>query len=107
MGSKKSDKRKAQKAGLLKVNIRGQRDPFTNSPATRERIKTGAILNRVERIALGQLTKFNPASLKAAEILLKKTLPDLSATHDTTGKEKTFEEWLDEIERARSNRESD
>jgi hypothetical protein len=51
----------------------------------RERIKSGLILSRLEQAALGEL-EMSPAALKAAEIVLRKTLPDLART-EVTGDE--------------------
>ena len=51
----------------------------------RERIKSGLILSRLEQAALGKL-EMSPAALKAAEIVLRKTLPDLART-EVTGDE--------------------
>jgi hypothetical protein len=44
----------------------------------RERIKTGVILDRLEKHTLGELD-LTQTQLKAAEILLRKTIPDLKA----------------------------
>lgn len=51
----------------------------------RERIKSGLILSRLEQAALGEL-EMSPSALKAAEIVLRKTLPDLART-EVTGDE--------------------
>ena len=51
----------------------------------RERIKSGVILSRLEQAALGEI-EMTPAALKAAEIFLRKTLPDLART-EVTGDE--------------------
>lgn len=45
----------------------------------RERIRTAGILERLEKAAMGEL-EVSPAQLKAAEIVLRKTLPDLART---------------------------
>ena len=42
----------------------------------REKIKTSQIINRVQKCANGEV-ELTPVQLKAAEILLKKTMPDL------------------------------
>ena len=47
-----------------------------------ERIRSGVILARLEKAALGELD-ITPASLKAAEIVLRKTIPDLARTEVT------------------------
>jgi hypothetical protein len=49
------------------------------SESWRERIRSGVILTRLEQAALGEL-EMSPAALKAAEIVLRKTLPDLART---------------------------
>jgi len=51
----------------------------------RERIKSGVILSRLEQAALGEI-EMTPSALKAAEIVLRKTLPDLART-EVTGDE--------------------
>ena len=51
----------------------------------RERIRSAAILQRLERAALGEV-EMTPAELKAAEIVLRKTIPDLART-EVTGKD--------------------
>lgn len=51
----------------------------------RERIRSAAILQRLERAALGEV-EVTPAELKAAEIVLRKTIPDLART-EVTGKD--------------------
>lgn len=45
---------------------------------TREKIKTSQLINRLEKIANGEV-KAEPHQVTAALGLLKKTLPDLSA----------------------------
>lgn len=57
----------------------------TLSVEWRERIRSGVILQRLEKAALGEL-EVSPNSLKAAEIVLRKTLPDL-AKHEISGAE--------------------
>lgn len=51
----------------------------------RERIRAAAILQRLEKAALGEV-EMAPAELKAAEIVLRKTIPDLART-EVTGKD--------------------
>jgi hypothetical protein len=48
----------------------------------RERIRSGVILQRLEKAAMGEL-EMSSASLKAAEIVLRKTIPDLARTEHT------------------------
>ena len=55
--------------------------------AHRERIKTGNLINRLQKNAFGELintetkqpTEMTAGQIKSAEILLKKTLPDLKS----------------------------
>jgi hypothetical protein len=50
--------------------------------ATRDRIKTSMLVNRLaDHVLNGQ--EMSPTQIRAAEILLKKTLPDLSAVEQT------------------------
>jgi hypothetical protein len=48
----------------------------------RERIATSQLVNRLNKIANGELT-VDPIQLRAIEIALRKTLPDLSAVEHT------------------------
>ena len=45
----------------------------------RKKIKTGAILNRLNSHTLGEI-EMTPSQIQAARILLNKTMPDLRAT---------------------------
>lgn len=49
-----------------------------HSEADRKRIQTSQLLNRLQDNALGKLD-LSPGAIKSIEILLKKTIPDLSA----------------------------
>lgn len=60
-----------------------RKNRVTLSHEWRERIRSGVILQRLEKAALGEV-EISPASLKAAEIVLRKTIPDL-ARHEHTG----------------------
>ena len=58
-------------------------------PATRARIQTSQLINRLQKFALSEdnSAEIDANRLRAIEILLKKTLPDLSAVElsgDTT-----------------------
>jgi len=64
---------------------------------TREKIRVSYLINRLTNHIDGSVELSN-TQLKAIEILLKKSLPDLSATHSTDDNSKSFETWLDEIE---------
>lgn len=44
----------------------------------RERIKSGVILDRLQRHCIGEL-EMTPTQIRAAEILLRKVIPDLQA----------------------------
>jgi hypothetical protein len=50
--------------------------------ATRDRIKTSMLINRLADHVLNGM-EMSPTQIRAAEILLKKTLPDLSAVEQT------------------------
>lgn len=56
-----------------------RKNRVTLSAEWRERIRSGVILERLERAALGEV-EVSSNSLKAAEIVLRKTLPDLART---------------------------
>jgi hypothetical protein len=48
---------------------------------TRERVQVTQLVKRLQNHGLGKLKKpLDPSQVKAIEILLRKTLPDLSAT---------------------------
>ena len=44
----------------------------------RRKIQTSQLINRLQKHALGEL-ELSPSQIKAIEVLIKKTLPDLSA----------------------------
>lgn len=47
----------------------------------RQKIQTSMLLNRLANNALGKLkAEMTPSQVRSAEILLRKTIPDLSAT---------------------------
>jgi len=46
---------------------------------TRSAIQTSQLVNRLQDYALGKVAEIEAGRLKAIEILLRKTLPDLSA----------------------------
>lgn len=51
---------------------------------TREKIRTTQLINRLQNHALGEeVVDLKPSQLKAIEILLKKSLPDLQSTEIT------------------------
>lgn len=65
---------------------------------TRAKIQTSQLINRLTEHALGDL-KLEPTQVRAIEVLLKKTLPDLTATELSGGLEIiTHEAALGELE---------
>ena len=65
---------------------------------TRLKIKTTALLNRLQNHALGKC-KMTPTQIRAAEITLRKSLPDLQAVHRTSDRdERSYESWIREME---------
>lgn len=60
----------------------------------RERIKTGVIMDRLEKHMLGEL-ELSQTQLKAAEILLRKTVPDLKAIEHSGDAENPIRHSLD------------
>lgn len=46
---------------------------------TRSAIQTSQLVNRLQQYALGEIPEIEAGRLRAIEILLRKTLPDLSA----------------------------
>lgn len=70
---------------------------------TRAKIQTSQLINRLSDHVFGKV-ELSPTQVRSAEILLKKTIPDLSAAENTTevihryvarlpDKAKTTEEW--------------
>jgi len=70
---------------------------------TKEKIQTSQLINRLQNHALG-LVEMTPTQVRAAEILLKKTTPDLSSAENKTevvhryvarlpGKAATTDQW--------------
>lgn len=56
----------------------------------RDKIQASQLINRLENHALGE-TELSQTQIKAIEILLRKTLPDLSAVaHEGTGEDGEF-----------------
>ena len=56
-----------------------RKNRITLNDKWREKIKTSQIINRVQKCANGEV-ELTSIQLKAAEILLKKTMPDLKQT---------------------------
>lgn len=82
----------------------GRKPGFISSEQTRERIRTMALLNRLQNFALGKLKKpMEPSQVAAALGLLAKTLPDLQAiehlgeiahtVHVVSGEPMSEEDW--------------
>lgn len=63
-----------------------------HADAVRERIQTTKIIDRLEKFALGDSrTKVTPAQLKAAEMLLDRTVPTLATLkHEVEARQVTF-----------------
>lgn len=60
------------------------RKNLTQTLKTREKIQTSQLINRLQNHALSEeVTELKPSQLKAIEILLKKSLPDLQSTEIT------------------------
>ena len=67
--------------------IMAVRKTLSHDTKTREKIQTSQLINRLQDNAFGKV-ELSSGQLKSIEILLKKTLPDLSAvTIDGTGEE--------------------
>lgn len=67
--------------------------------SVRDRIRTSMLVNRLTNHALGKV-KMEPSQVRAIEILLRKTLPDLQATQLSGGVDlvMTHEQRLAELE---------
>lgn len=65
--------------------------------STRLRIKTSMLVNRLTDHVFGTV-EMTSSQVRAAETLLRKTLPDLSAVHSTDNeKEQSLEDWLESL----------
>jgi hypothetical protein len=73
------------------------RKKLVHDTNTREKIRVSQLINRLQN-HIDDKCELSATQLKAVEILLKKSLPDLSATHNTEDQSKSFETWLDEID---------
>ena len=67
---------------------------------TRERIQTTQLVNRLTDHALGKLN-LEPTQVRSIEILLRKSLPDLSSVEHSGGVTLSHEEMLDELDGSR------
>lgn len=56
----------------------GRKAGYKHTEIVRQRIRVGVIINRLQRHMAGKL-EMSPTQLRAAEILLKKCLPDLAS----------------------------
>jgi hypothetical protein len=54
------------------------RKNLTQLPRTREKIKASMLMNRLQDFVLGKCT-MTPSQVRAAQLLLRKILPDLKA----------------------------
>jgi hypothetical protein len=54
------------------------RKTLSHDTRTREKIQTSQLINRLENHAFGSV-ELTPTQVKAIEVLLRKTLPDLQA----------------------------
>jgi hypothetical protein len=70
---------------------------ITHDENTRAKIKTSQLINRLQKHIDGEV-ELNQSQVRSIEILLKKSLPDLSAIHTTENTEKSFEDWLDDLD---------
>ncbi|MEY5145601.1 MAG: hypothetical protein RL745_970 [Actinomycetota bacterium] len=63
-----------------------------HAQAVRERIQTTQLVERLQKFAMGDAkVKMTPAQIKAMEMLLDKTLPNLaSVKHEVDAKQVTF-----------------
>lgn len=72
------------------------RKKLNHDTRTREKIRTSQLINRLTNHVLGKVD-LSTSQVTAALGLMRKTLPDLAATHNTDEQGKTFEDWLDEM----------
>lgn len=76
---------------------RGVRLNPAHDERTRAKIQTSQIINRLEKLVKGEI-EMNAQQVAAAGILLKKTLPDLSAITMDGKITLSHEEALDELD---------
>ena len=72
------------------------RKKIVHDQNTREKIRVSQLINRLQKHIDGHI-ELSATQIKGIEILLKKSLPDLSAIHSTESTQKTLESWLEEI----------
>lgn len=63
---------------------------------TRKKIQVSQIINRLTDHMLGKC-EMSATQVRAAEVLLRKRLPDLSAVHNTEDQEQTVHDWLQSL----------
>lgn len=104
MASKKTERRKRQKAGKEPILKHGGQPGLKLTERHKEKIRTSAILKRLEKHALDEDgdTQMSPTQIQAASIVLKKFVPDLSSVHKTDAKEESHEEWVKRFNQSRN-----
>jgi hypothetical protein len=82
----------ATKKSTEAVSARREQLREEHAVAVREKIQVSSLVNTLENFALGKgTTKLTAARIKAIEMLLDKTLPNLaSVKHETDAKNVTF-----------------
>lgn len=100
MPSKKVIKRKKQKEGKLPIPPRGHQRGVKLTESHKSAIQTTQILKRLNKFVLDEEgeVEMAPHKVTAAGILLKKVMPDLQSTHNTSETEKSHDDWVNEIE---------
>ena len=74
---------------------RGRKPGYKHTDIVRERIRISMIVNRLHKHIAGEL-ELSPTQIRAAEILLKKKLPDLSSVeHSGAVEHRHVEEMTD------------
>lgn len=76
---------------------RGVRLNPAHDDRTRAKIQTSQIINRLEKLVKGEID-MSPQQVNAANILLRKTLPDLSAVTMDANVTVSHEDALGELE---------
>lgn len=66
------------------------RKQLSHDTRTREKIRTSQLINRLESHAFGD-AELTPTQVKAIEVLLRKTLPDLAAIQHSGDSENPVE----------------
>lgn len=70
----------------------------------RERIQTGVLLDRLQKHALGKI-EMTAAQVKSAEVVLRKTIPDLKAIEHSGGVDIRTESDAEVLARIKANAE--